>query len=123
MHWIRSRQGITTEKTKSECDDPLALFWQRYSDEDGPDVDDVANVIDLIWKNGKDNDLIKITYDNYHRPSNVLAKKVDINEEVLPLVNKPALSRDMRVIQSAIAGATVPSVKIIQTLHKLQSRE
>ena len=104
---------------ESEGDAWLDAHRARYEDEDGAPVrDSLAVLVNQIWDKGKDRDKIKECLQNYPRPSNIQAQKVDLNEEVIGAIPKVARSRDMRLraIQGIVARTTVPVMMVMQKM-------
>ena len=84
----------------------LARHRARYVDEDGEPVQkSLAVLVNRTWDQGNQKDKIKEYLEKHDRPSNILAQKVDINEEVVHSIPKPTKVRDMRMraIQGLIA--------------------
>ena len=112
--------GFNTSNNVNENDDPLLAIRQRYADEDGAPADEgLAQIVNKIWKRGKDAQVAKSLYEKYPRPSNITPQKVDINEEVMTSLPKFARARDMRLraVQAGIARAVVPSLRAAEALY------
>lgn len=100
----------------------LANLLAAEGEVQGPEAPrDIADVTNGIWLSLQ-KELSKV-YEKHVRPSNVYTYKVDINEEILATLTKPAKLRDMklRAAQGAVAGASNIIVKTLTSLSALES--
>ncbi len=117
VHSISDSDNEDTEEGEVQDDgsdsDLLKEYRDRYADEDGPPIkEDIAKVVNAMWKKGRDPERAKELYKKYPRPANIQAQKVDINEEVMAIISKKTKTKDitLRAVQTAISKATIPAL-------------
>ena len=114
----------TTDTDEFHPDDLFADFMAGESEGEGPPiVGDIADLVNKIWISLQ-KDLSKV-YEGYPRPTNLHTYKVDVNDEVVPLIQKKREVKQtdmkLRSVQGAVAGVANITVKNLESLRNLEN--
>ena len=95
------------------------LIREYESDPHGPPLSEkVADGVNQIWKRLKDSEGYKKAASRAKPPSNVNLNRVDINEEILPILPSGSKAYDSRLrsIQGMLCKTAVPSARLLDAV-------
>ena len=113
-------ESSVTEQNSAGTEDLLASLRAELEEPEGDGLrDDVAVVINQLWKKDRSVSEAKAIFDKYPRPSNLNTHKVFMNPRLHVRLPKYAQSRDLKLrsAQGAVAAAAVPIATLINSLQ------